>query len=221
MRSIIIAVTVITFGLLLSSQEVPDLVCWHSSDNQISHFNPNSNCAINSIVFSKFPPMIVRRAFESSVKSCLNKTGATPQQIELFNAGQDFTNLPKNHELMCYMHCQLFELDLMEENGTDIRYDVAMQNLRLLRPDHQQIYLDMGKKCFNRRINAHNPCVVAYLWNICLKRGDIKVCAPQFSNNNEHVNNFDFFFRDIYSYDIIIGWYKEEAYVGYFLFGIQ
>lgn len=121
--------------------------------------------------------MLVQRAFRSSVKTCLNKTGATKAQVELFNKEQDLTDLPNNYELKCYMYCQLHEMDWMDEKGADIRYDVVLKQLRLLRPESQDIYLNMGKKCFSRRYQTPDPCEVAYLWNACMKKGDIKVSA--------------------------------------------
>lgn len=121
--------------------------------------------------------MLVQRAFRSSVKTCLNKTGATKEQVAAFNNGQDLTDLPKNHELKCYMYCQLAEMDWMDAKGADIRYDVVLKQLRLLRPESQDIYLNMGKKCFSRRWQNPDPCEVAYLWSTCMKRGDIKVSS--------------------------------------------
>lgn len=99
----------------------------------------------------------------------------TQDLIDQFNDAEDFSKLPEDQSLKCYMYCQFRQMDMMDPDIPDMRFDVMAQNVEILQKWEQEIFLKMGRKCLRVRPKKKEVCEVAYAFNVCLKRGDIDV----------------------------------------------
>lgn len=117
----------------------------------------------------------MRNIFNSFKSRCFKESGADQSMIDKFSDAEDLDNLPANRELKCYLYCQYREMEMMDSEQPVIKFDILMENIEVLRPEATQIFLNMGKKCRRLKFKTTDLCEVAYIFNVCLKKGDIDV----------------------------------------------
>lgn len=119
----------------------------------------------------------MRNVYKSFRSECIRESGVTPELIQEFSDSEDLEHLPDDHSLKCYIYCQYRNMEMMDTEHPVIQMDILLENIGpgVMKPEHSQFFLNMGKKCFRIKTKTTDLCEVAYLFNVCLKKGDIDV----------------------------------------------
>lgn len=117
----------------------------------------------------------MKSVYRSFARQCREESGVSTQLIEEFSNGEDINKLPADHELKCYIYCQYVHLEMMDEGVPIYKHEISIENIEVLSPEAQKIYMSMGSKCQRIKSKSKDPCEIAYLNAVCMKKADINV----------------------------------------------
>lgn len=120
----------------------------------------------------------MRQMYKSFNGLCMKQSGVTQSFIDAFNDGEDFHTLPTDDSLKCYMKCQMEKMDMLYPDIAKVHSGHVIENISIFKPHEQDIFIKMGSKCLRGPARPDGDrCEVAYQFQLCMKRNDIKVCV--------------------------------------------
>lgn len=138
----------------------------------------------------QFPPKLMVLAYKSFNRTCRNESQVTQESINKFNDGEDFSKLPDDRPLKCYMLCQLLHMEMMEPDVPMIKMEIAVENIGVFSEEEKDIFLNMGKKCTRLKTpKSKDSCDMAYEFNKCMKKGDINVSSGLYRERKGTTNS--------------------------------